>query len=113
MNGTPHRNGLHVTSPMFGRRRPGETPPDAPPPLLPVSTAEPILEPAAVGEGKIADLRTQALSRLDPSSVANAPPEALIPEVERIISEIATEKRIQLNGREQRQLATELVDDML
>ena len=34
-------------------------------------------------------------------------------DVERLISEIATERRIQLNGREQRELAGELVQDML
>ncbi len=113
MSGQSHR--LHVTSPMFGRRGRGEATPDAaplPPPLLPTA-AEPVTETPKVTDSVMTDLRTLALSRLDPTSVANAPPEALIPEVERIISEIATEKRIQLNGREQRQLATELVDDML
>ena len=40
-------------------------------------------------------------------------PERLIVEVERVLAEIATDRRIQLNGREQRQLARELVDDML
>ncbi len=34
-------------------------------------------------------------------------------EVERLLADIATDKRIQLNGREQRQLAGELVNDML
>ncbi len=34
-------------------------------------------------------------------------------EVERVLSEIATEHHFQLNAREQRQLAGELVDDML
>ena len=33
--------------------------------------------------------------------------------MERLLADIATEKRIQLNGREQRQLAGELVNDML
>ena len=41
------------------------------------------------------------------------PPDRLAAEVERLISEIATERRIQLNGREQRALAGELVHDML
>ena len=40
-------------------------------------------------------------------------PERLQAEVERLIAEIADEQRIQLNGREQRQLAGELVNDML
>ena len=41
------------------------------------------------------------------------PPERLTTDVERLISEIATERRIQLNGREQRALAGELVHDIL
>ena len=41
------------------------------------------------------------------------PAERLTTDVERLISEIATERRIQLNGREQRALAGELVNDIL
>ena len=41
------------------------------------------------------------------------PPERLASDVEKLISEIATERRIQLNGREQRALAGELVNDIL
>ena len=40
-------------------------------------------------------------------------PDRLATDVERLISEIATERRIQLNGREQRVLAGELVNDIL
>ena len=40
-------------------------------------------------------------------------PERLTADMERLISEIATERRIQLNAREQRALAGELVDDIL
>jgi len=61
----------------------------------------------------IAELRAVCLARLEPTAVANMPPERLASDVERLISEIATERRIQLNGREQRGLATELVDDIL
>ena len=53
------------------------------------------------------------LSRLDPASVAALSHDRLAPEVERLLAEIATERRIQLNLREQRQLAAELVNDML
>jgi pilus assembly protein CpaF len=59
------------------------------------------------------ELRTLCMARLDPSAVATVPFDRLAWEVERLISEIATEKRIQLNGPEQRSLAEELVDDML
>ena len=45
--------------------------------------------------------------------IAETTPDRLHADVERLIAEIADEKRIQLNGREQRQLAGELVDDMV
>jgi pilus assembly protein CpaF len=50
---------------------------------------------------------------MDPVAVASTPPDRLELEVERLIAEIATERRIQLNGREQRSLASDLVHDML
>ncbi len=59
------------------------------------------------------ELRTMCLAQLDPNAIASTPPDVLIPEVERLISEIADQRRINLNGREQRQLATDIVDDML
>jgi len=61
----------------------------------------------------IAELRAVCLARLEPSAVASMPPDRLATDVERLISEIATERRIQLNGREQRALAGELVNDIL
>ena len=117
-----------ILRPSFGRRRPGAAvhpapeaadpdedapavsspaPAPAPPPAPP---APPISErsPATFDE-----LRSLCLTRLDPSSVATVPFERLAAEVERLISEIATQERIHLNGREQRLLAEELVDDML
>ncbi|GAA4493627.1 CpaF family protein [Gluconacetobacter tumulicola] len=50
---------------------------------------------------------------MDPAAVAVMAPERLRADMERLISEIATERRIQLNSREQRVLAEELVFDML
>jgi pilus assembly protein CpaF len=61
----------------------------------------------------IAELRALCLAKMDATAVASLQPERLLVEVERLISDLATERRVQLNGREQRQLATELVDDML
>ena len=99
----------------FGRRRPelvSPLPPEPPPPEpAPPPTTPPLADrqhQTAIGE-----LRSLCLTRLDPSSVASIVPERLPLEVERVLSEIATERRIQLNGREQRALAEELVDDML
>jgi len=59
------------------------------------------------------ELRAICLSRLDPTIAAATTPERLQVEVERLLAEIADGRHIQLNGREQRQLAGELVDDML
>ena len=59
------------------------------------------------------DLRNACLARLEPSAIAGVPQDRLTQEVEGLIAEIATERRIQLNGREQRALARELVADML
>jgi pilus assembly protein CpaF len=105
------------TPPVFGRRAPAsaETPIAAPAPaptpapvLVPVPTSVLVLPPSGA-----AQLRVACLEKLDPSAFADLPPERLQFEVERLIAEIADEKRIQLNGREQRQLASDLVDDMV
>jgi pilus assembly protein CpaF len=74
------------------------------------------LSPAAQpeqGPNPVSQLRTVFLSRLDPASVANLDADRLGSEVEALLADIADELRIQLNGREQRRLAAELVDDML
>ncbi len=95
----------------FGRRRvevavPAEEAPApvaaAPAPAAKQTAASPIIE-----------LRAQCLAQLDPAIVSSMSAERLTTEVERVLAEIATERRLQLNGREQRQLANELVHDML
>ncbi len=122
--------------PVFGRRR-NEQP--APPPAvqgvpsahqsipaLPVSartTADAAASAtiaaaaahaaATTTRADVAELRALCLARMDATAVASLHPDRLLIEVERLISDLATEKRVQLNGREQRSLATELVDDML
>jgi pilus assembly protein CpaF len=68
---------------------------------------------AAGARADIAELRALCLTRMDATAVASLSPERLLIEVERLISDLATERRVQLNGREQRSLAAELVDDML
>ena len=96
-----------VATPIFGRRRSGEP---APPPPIPVA---PVAPSAAAPPAAIAELRAQCLGRLEPTAVAALPQERLTIEVERLLGEIATERRLQLNAREQRALAAELVADML
>ena len=91
----------------FGRR-PGAEPVTATPVIEPVAAVRPDASSASATE-----LRQICITRLDPVSIAGMPAERLSIEVERLLSEIATERRIQLNGREQKQLAGELVHDML
>ena len=92
----------------FGRRRPA---PEAPAP------ASAPVEQEAVASGldgdAIVELRNLCLGRLDPTAVAAMPSERLTVEVERLIAEIATDRRMQLNAREQRALAGELVHDIV
>ncbi|HYZ20872.1 MAG TPA: CpaF family protein, partial [Rhodopila sp.] len=120
-----------IEKPVFGRRSAADTaalfgiapaaapastgavavappPPPPPPPPAPAARA-----PAADAKGVYADLRSLCLARLDPTIVAGMTADRLANEVERLISDIATEQRIQLNAREQRQLSQDLVDDML
>ena len=104
-------------SPSFGRRVGGRS---GVAELAPRPVAAPLPEPntnaptpGGVPSQAIAELRAICLARLEPTAVASMPAERLTTDVERLISEIATERRIQLNGREQRALAGELVNDIL
>jgi pilus assembly protein CpaF len=129
--------------PMFGRRATAEVPaappraePDSysstyPPAAAPApapAPAEPVYDPRTNSSSEttlaelrtlylthsaLAELRTLCLARMDPIAVASTPPARLAVEVERLVSDIATERHIQLNGREQRTLAADLVHDML
>jgi pilus assembly protein CpaF len=68
---------------------------------------------ASTPSDAVNEMRILALARLEPAAVAALPPDRLAGEVERLISEIATDRRMQMNAREQRALAAELVNDML
>ena len=90
----------------FGRRQS----PDRPAVTKEADTpAAPRLPPGAA----TVELRALCLAEMDPTTLAKLTPEELTKEVERTLAEIATLRRIQLNGREQRALAQELVNDML
>jgi len=100
--------------PAFGRRntQPVQPAPAVPPPpVAPANDqtvpARPVVSPA------IMDLRSDCLARLDPNVVANMPADRLTADVERLLSEMATERRVNMNAREQRALAEELVHDIL
>ena len=93
----------------FGRRSGQEI--ETTPVAFTATVADPAsVEPAQTG---IAALRVACLAKLDPATIAGLSAERLHGEVERLLAEIADEERIQLNGREQRQLASELVDDIV
>jgi len=57
-------------------------------------------------------IRTALMARIDPSVAARIPRHTLRAEVAKLVSEIATEQRIELNEVEESALATELTDDM-
>jgi pilus assembly protein CpaF len=106
--------------PTFGRRRPvnelspsPERLPQPSPPLPPEEPAAVAKTASATATPVLLELRQIALGRLDPAMVAAMPAEKLTAEVERLLAEIANEHRMQLNAREQKALALELVDDML
>jgi pilus assembly protein CpaF len=79
---------------------PGQEAPPAPP------------EPAKRDELK-EQIRTALMSRIDPSVAGRIPRHTLRAEVAKLVSEIATEGRIQLNELEESALAAELTDDMV
>jgi pilus assembly protein CpaF len=93
-----------LAAPTFGRRREGGPGivPASPPPAAATPAVAPVIE-----------LRALCLERLDPAAAAGLAPDRLAAEIEALIGRIANERRIEVNAREQRQLARELVNDML
>jgi pilus assembly protein CpaF len=98
-----------TVQPQFGRRANGTAVTVPRPPVTEPDDAPQMLPPAQA----INEIRTLCLSRLEPAAVAGMAPERLSADLERLVSEIATQNRIQLNAREQRGLATELVHDII
>lgn len=93
----------------FGRRMPVP----AAPPQAASTEAEPEAASSGLSSDAIIELRNMCLARLEPAAVAAMPPDRLTIDVERLLSEIATDRRIQLNAREQHALAGELVHDII
>ncbi len=56
---------------------------------------------------------TTLMSRIDPTAAARLPRSVLKSEVAKLVAEIATEERVELNESEESHLATELADDMI
>ncbi len=97
----------------FGRRAPTSQRPDLV--LIPDGAAEfsaPVVDLASLSELK-ERIRTVLLSRIDPTVAGRIPRAALRREVAKLVSEIATEERVQLNKLEEMALAADLSDDMV
>jgi pilus assembly protein CpaF len=64
-------------------------------------------------DGLKEQIHTALMARIDPSVAGRIPRRTLRAEIAKLVSEIATEERIQLNEQEESALATELTDDMV
>ncbi len=102
----------------FGRREPAADLSVVMPEAL--SVASPVTKgperdtpPPAVSSAAIIELRALCLTRLDPAAISALSSERLADDIERLISEIATQRRVQINAREQRELAEQLVHDIV
>jgi pilus assembly protein CpaF len=83
--------------------------------LVPDSAAEfpaPFVDLASLSELK-ERIRTVLLSRIDPTVAGRIPRAALRREIAKLVNEIATEDRVQLNKLEEMALAADLSDDMV
>ena len=97
----------------FGRRAPTPQRPDLV--LIPDGAPEfpaPVVDLASLSELK-ERIRTVLLSRIDPTVAGRIPRAALRREVAKLVNEIATEERVQLNKLEEMALAADLSDDMV
>ena len=105
---------ITVSVPTFGRRtQVSVNQPAVPGGDEPLESLRELMDAGSpITEAIVTELRNTCLARLDPNVVAAMPAERLILDVERLISEVATERRYQLNAREQHILANELVHDI-
>jgi pilus assembly protein CpaF len=81
-------------------------------PDAPAESPGPVADLAVLRELK-ERIRTVLMTRINPSVAGRMPRAMLRAEVATLVSEIATEQRVQLNKREETALATELTDDMV
>jgi pilus assembly protein CpaF len=66
------------------------------------------------GRGELKEqIRAALMSRIDPSVASRIPRRTLRAEIAKLVSEIATEQRVELNEIEESALAIELTDDMI
>jgi pilus assembly protein CpaF len=97
----------------FGRRFPGPQRPGLA--LIPDAAEEfsgQVVELAPLSKLK-ERIRTVLLSRIDPTVAGRIPRAALRREIAKLVNEIATEDRVQLNKQEEMALAADLSDDIV
>src|SRR6202049_1509898 len=97
----------------FGRRVPAPQHPGLV--LIADGAAEfpaPVIDLASLSELK-ERIRTVLMSRIDPTVAGRVPRAALRREIAKLVCEIATEDRVQLNKLEEMALAADLSDDMV
>src|SRR5947208_10732572 len=103
----------HMITNGFGRQVPAPQRPGLV--LVPDGAAEfpaPVIDLGSLSELK-ERIRTVLMSRIDPTVAGRIPRAALRVEVAKLVSEIATEDRVQLNKIEEMALAADLSDDMI
>jgi len=75
------------------------------------------LSPSGSQQEAMKSFKTRAyealMERIDLIAASQMPPERLRHEIELFIAEFAAEKNVQINAREQKQIASSLVDDMI
>src|ERR1700726_3012113 len=102
-----------MTTTGFGRRVPAPQRPGLV--LIPDGAAEspaPVVNLGSLSELK-ERIRTVLLTRIDPSVAGRVPRAHLRGEVAKLVSEIATQDRVQLNKLEETALAADLVEDLI
>src|SRR5215472_8607696 len=80
--------------------------------IAPPASPLPVADPALLEELK-ERIRTVLMARIDPSVAGRIPRARLRGEVAQLVSEIATQDRVQLNKLEETALAADLSDDMI
>jgi pilus assembly protein CpaF len=78
----------------------------------PAENPAPVADLDSLGELK-ERIRTVLMTRIDPTVAGRIPRAALRVEIAKLVSEIATEERVQLNKLEEMALAADLSDDMV
>jgi pilus assembly protein CpaF len=82
--------------------------------VLVASQPEPSPAPHLAAHAELREqIRNVLMARIDPSVAARIPRSTLRAEIAKLVSEIATEQRIQLNELEESGFANELTDDMV